>query len=332
MKSKRNAVLEGAKAAADLHRELKLRNHVQSHRSSIDVFGIIVQRRIPLLFRPLDGLLGAYLPEPGIIVTTQRPLSIQRWTGAHELGHAVMHHRVSLDDESMLNRLASRLPHYEPTEIAADSFATHFLLPKWLFALQAERHGWSRKDLVDPVIVYQMGLRAGASYRATCMALARHNLVAENTLTSLLQVELKTLKRQLLAGYELENWHPDVWLLTEADEGTVIEGDSSDAFIMRLREHSGSGYLWDIGDLRAGGFVVFRDQRNDNGSELEMGGAGERELGARPGDSRLGRIDLRQVRPWQENGEPISRLSFTFDLRGKERGRPRAERRSLVAA
>lgn len=332
MTNRRIAILEGAKAAAKLHHKFDMRPYVENHGGSVDVFGTIVKEQIPLMFRPLDGLLGLYLPDPGILVTTQRGLSVQRWTAAHELGHATMHHEASLDDESILTRVASPTATYQPVEIAADSFATHFLLPKWLFVVQAARHKWTQKDLVNPVVVYQLSLRVGASYQGTCMALERHGIVSRAALNRLMAVEVKSIKQHLLGDYQLENWYPDVWLLTEADEGSSIEGDGRDAFVIKLKEHSGSGYLWNINDLNAAGFLLFQDQRLPLGEERIIGGPVQRVLGARPGTSRFGRVALTQSRPWQKAAQPLDRLSFTFDLRGKESGRPRAIRRSWAAA
>src|ERR1700733_1717919 len=252
MKPRRDAILEGARAAAKLHRQFELRRIVEAQGSNVDVFGAIVKEKIPLMFRPLEGLLGAFLPGPvpGIIVTTQRPLSVQRFTGAHELGHAAMGHQTSLDDESMLTRSESPSWDYDPLEAAANSFATAFLLPKWLLISQAARHHWTRRDLSRPVVVYQVSLRVGASYQATCLALFRHGLIDDGTFGTLRNVEVKSLKRELLDGYELENWYPDVWVLTESDEGSTIEGDARDAFVVRLRENSGAGYLWNVEDLK----------------------------------------------------------------------------------
>jgi predicted secreted protein len=110
----------------------------------------------------------------------------------------------------------------------------------------------------------------------------------------------------------------------------MIEGDSRDAFVVRLKENSGAGYLWNIDELKKAGFLLFRDDRLIPSGEDDVGGEVERVVGARPGENQVGHIDLQQIRPWQ-TGVPLSRLSFTFDLRGKESGRPRAERR-LVAA
>jgi Zn-dependent peptidase ImmA (M78 family)/predicted secreted protein len=332
MKHRRDAILEGARAAAKLHRQFDSRRIVEAQGSNVDVFGAIVKEKIPLMFRPLEGLLGAFLPgpAPGIIVTTQRPLSVQRFTGAHELGHAAMGHQISLDDESMLTRSESPTWDYDPLEAAANSFATAFLLPKWLLISQTARHQWTRRDLSRPVVVYQVSLRVGASYQATCLALLRHGLIDDGTFGALRNVEVKSLKRELLDGYQLENWYPDVWVLTESDEGSTIEGDARDAFVVRLKENSGAGYLWNVDDLKHAGFLLFRDDRLIPSAEDDVGGEVERVLGARPGESRVGRIDLQQTRPWQAV-EPLSRLSFTFDLRGKETGRPRAERRLAAA-
>ena len=329
MKSRRDAILEGSKAAARLHDELEMRRQVEAQASSVDVFGTIVRQRIPLVFKPLDGLLGAYLPRPipGIIVTTRRQLSVQRFTGAHELGHARMKHQVSLDDESMLTRAESPTAEYDPLETAANAFATDFLLPQWLLISQAARHKWSRKDLTNPSVVYQLSLRAGASFQATLLALLRHNLIVQQTFDALRDTEVKRLKQELLDGHSLENWYPDVWILTEADEGSMIEGDSRDAFVLRLKESSGSGYLWNVDDLKNAGFLLFRDDRLLPDADEDIGGAVERVVSARPGENRVGRITLQQTRPWQPSDAPISRLSFAFDLRGKESGRPRAERR-----
>ena len=333
MLSRRDAILEGTRAAAKIHRKFDLRHQIETRTSSIDVFGTIVKKKIPLVFRPLEGLLGAFVasPAPGIIVTTKRQLNVQRFTGAHELGHAEMGHQASLDDESMLTRSESPGWNYSPLEAAANAFATRFLLPKWLLILQCERHHWTRSDLSRPDAVYQLSLRTGTSYQATCLALLRHNLIDETVFDGLRKIEVKQLKQDLLDGYQLENWYPDVWILTEADQETMIEGDSRDAFVLRLREKTGAGYLWNIDDLRNAGFQLFRDDRLIPDAENDVGGEVERVVGARLGQSSAGHINLAQARPWQNAVSAIKHFSFTFDLRGKETGRSRAERRKVAA-
>jgi hypothetical protein len=40
----------------------------------------------------------------------------------------------------------------------------------------------------------------------------------------LLSIQPKKIKQHILDGHKLENWFPDVWLLTEEDGGTRIQG------------------------------------------------------------------------------------------------------------
>ena len=105
MADNRAAILAGAKAAHALHRDLGVRDLLERTTGGrVDVFGAIDKLGATLMFQPLDKLLGAYVPaeEPGILITTQRTLPVQRFTGAHELGHLYMRHQPSLDDEGIL--------------------------------------------------------------------------------------------------------------------------------------------------------------------------------------------------------------------------------------
>jgi Zn-dependent peptidase ImmA (M78 family) len=207
MKSRRDAVLEGTRAAAELHERLDTRTMIEKSGSAINVFGTIVNSKIPLVFQPLDGLLGAYLTKPsqGIIVTTKRPLSVQRFTAAHELGHATMHHEPSLDDEATIARAESPNAVYDARETAANTFATDFLLPRWFMITQMTRHHWTLGSLTDPQVVYQLALRAGASFEATTIALLRHRLVSESDFTRLRQTTVRNIKQSLIEGLALEN-------------------------------------------------------------------------------------------------------------------------------
>jgi predicted secreted protein len=333
----REAVLEGVKEATRLHEELGLRTKIEATPGSIDVFSAIVQLNIPLLFRPLDGLLGTFLPKPspGIIVTTERSLSIQRFTGAHELGHCYMGHEVSLDDKSILNRSPFGSHSYDPKEAAADAFAASFLCPKWLLQIHAARHRWNARALHDPLAVYQLSLRLGTSFGATCRSLRYHEIIGADVMEELLSIRPKQIKQQLLQLYEMDDWRSDVWLLTEADSSTRIQGAPNDVFVLKLRENSGAGYLWNLEDLEAAGFSIVADNRHIPSHDQEVGGMVERVLTARlnePERGRSGRISLNESRPWAGDEPPADRLTLIYDLHGKELGQPRAERHRLAAA
>lgn len=333
MATVRDAILEGTSAAARLHDELGLRKAVESNGGGIDVFGSLLRLEATLLFRPLDGLLGACLagPSRGVLISTQRPLRIQRFTGAHELGHVVMGHQDSLDGEEIL----ARSPRSKDLqEVAADAFAAEFLIPKWLLQTHARRQGWNRTSMTDPRVVYQLSLRIGASYDATCRALDRDKIIDETTRDRLLAVKPKQIKQALLNDIDLENWTPDVWLLSEKDEGLTIEGQPDDLFVFRLTERGASGYLWNIDGLRTAGFVVLHDQREIPPPEQCIGGPVTRALTARfpSPDPLSGDLSLELRRPWQKTGSPLSRLHVLYNLFGREVGIPRALRRQLMAA
>jgi Zn-dependent peptidase ImmA (M78 family) len=127
-----SAVRNGSMAAARLHLQLATRERMQAEGGSVDVFGSSFAIHLPLVLRPLKGLLGAYLPHPipGVLVTTERPLSIQRFTAAHEVGHFRLEHLPSLDDESILRRMAmpnpSGMEGPNMQEVEADAFAIAF--------------------------------------------------------------------------------------------------------------------------------------------------------------------------------------------------------------
>lgn len=328
------AVRAGAMAAGRLHRRLGTQAFIEQHGGNVDVFGTIHSLGLPLLLRPLKGLLGAYLssPAPGVLVTTERPMSIQRFTAAHELGHFAMEHEPSLDDESILRRMPmSPEPGSKFEETEADAFAIAFMMPKWLIAQHCARQGWTTADLRRPNIAYQLSLRIGASYEATCRTLVRYNLITTAILRDLLETKPRSLKVDLLNDYKPSDYRGDVWLLTEKDEGARLDGSRNDLFVLKLTEHSGGGYLWDLDQLIASGFAVVRDEREAFDVEA-IGGPVVRRVTAAPEAAHRGRMSLNERRPWQPASANAS-LTIDYDLTGPEQqGLSRAERRHLLEA
>jgi Zn-dependent peptidase ImmA (M78 family) len=131
--------------ASRLHVRLASKERMREIGGSVDVFALSFGIGVPLLLRPLKGLLGAFFPEPmpGILVTTERSLSIQRLTAAHELGHYCLKHQPSLDDENVLRRMAASSPSAfdgpQFQEVEADAFAVSFLMPRWLIDWHCQR-------------------------------------------------------------------------------------------------------------------------------------------------------------------------------------------------
>ena len=325
-------ILEASAEAQRLHSRLDSEAWVREKGGGVDVFGAIRSFGITLLFQPLEKLLGGYFPPPelGIIVTTERNLSIQRFTGSHELGHHVLGHPVSLDPIEILGRDPKKGRSYDLNETAADAFAGDFLLPYWIFETHAERQGWDRDSFTDPRVVYQLSLRVGASFEATARQMLANDFIDRSMLTKLLKVPRKSLKQDLLNGHQLEDWHRNVWLLTELDQGTVIQGGPDDVFLFRLTQKSGAGYLWSLDDLEDLGFSVMFDTVDVPDPEISVGGPVERLMAAVAGDETTKNVRLTESQPW--NPDSVSKtLELDFDL-VKERGISHTERRAFATA
>ena len=320
MADARTAILNGAKAANSLHRDLGLRERLgRTGGGRIDVFGAISKLGATLMFQPLDKLLGAYLPgeEPGILITTQRNLPVQRFTGAHELGHLFLMHEPSFDDDNILRRAPfDTRARLNGQEREADAFASMFLVPVWLLALIMEQQGWTPAALAHPGTVYQLSLRLGTSYPATCHALERHKTISRVICERLLAIEPRKIKSSLLHEYTPPNWHVDVWLLTERDEGMFIEGGRNDLFVVRLRENSGAGYVWSFDDLKSAGFVLVKDDREAT-NDGQIGGPVTRCVTAHANGRVEGALTFYESRPWIPQ-QRLHEMHLAYDLRGPE--------------
>jgi len=331
--SRREAILEGIAAAQRLHAKLGLRKSIESGAAShIDVFGIAIKQGAFLLFRPLKGLLGAYLGQPlfpsaGILISTQRDLHVQRFTAAHELGHMDMAHTPSLDENVGLWRGESS----DLQEVAADAFASEFLLPRWLYVNRAAQHKWDSKALRRPDIVYQLSLRLGASYDATCWGLLGHQILPRTDVENLKKYAPQELKQEALAGRaQLKHGWADVWIITEGDKDRKFEGSPDDIIIFKCRERSSAGYLWDEARLAESGLEVIDDSRVHPDGE-ECGGDITRVLVTKVAESREYTVMFPERRPWSPHDE-LTRLSLVLDLQGKEQGLPRSARKTMAAA
>lgn len=314
----RNAVLKGMRAALRLQRDLGLdRGQARGHR--VDVFGAIYKENVPLLFRELEPLMGAYLREngnPGIILTTRRPLGQQRFTAAHELGHHILNHDPHADDDSILRRAPDRAGDYArlpPEEQEADAFASYFLVPDWLITTLMQRQNWSPQHFQDPGTVYQLALRLGASYRATLFALARNKVIGSGVRAQLARAKPASIKRNLVPDHPLNSTQDiDVWQLTERDEGTIIEAGRDDLFVLKLHEDSGAGYLWNFEELEEAGFAILKDGR-EKLAEDTVGAPTVRHILAQASQSPAqGVYTAWERRPWAPDDDP---KRWTFDYR-----------------
>ena len=329
------AIRRATLASARLHRDLGLQAHTGHESGRIDVFDAIARLGVPLIFKPLEGLLGSYLsePTPGMLVTTRQPLTVQRFTAAHELGHHQLRHRPSFDDETIISRAPFNPGREDDAqETEAEAFAAAFLLPRWLVGWHCERQGWDDKALHRPEIVYQLALRTGTSYTAACWTLERYRILTWTSASQMADIEPRRIKQALLGEFGPQDDIGDVWLLTERDSGMRIEGGPSDHFVMRLPEHSAAGYLWELEELPGDAFRVVSDGREDMHPQEIVGASTIRRIIAESLRRQTGVVRLSEQRPWQPT-TPLTAFSLHYDLIGAEsEGWSRAERRYRLEA
>jgi Zn-dependent peptidase ImmA (M78 family) len=318
--SRRDAVLTGISRAAELHHELKLRDRLRDGSRPVDVFAAIQAMKVMVLFRPLDGLLGAYVPAPntaGMLVSTQRDHHVQRLTASHELGHHMLEHRAPSLDLNIGFVGRGEKSGYDEQEIEADAFAAEFLLPKWLIAAHARRQGWIKSDLARADVVYQLSLRLAASYSATCWALFSAEFITQTQAQAIAARPPKEAKQRAIDTVKPASWHPDVWLLTERDKGAQLLGSPEDFLVLSLQEHVGGGYEWDLDEVPSAGLAVRDDKRVEADPSL-IGGTVTRRVvfqGSAPARTKL---KLEERRPWEGRGDALQSVEFSLALLGKE--------------
>lgn len=323
--------LEAVAAAKQVHRDLDLTRRVTEGAGVIDVFEAIGELDIPLVFKPLTSALGLCLPAPlrGIMVTTRRGLHIQRFTAAHELGHAVLEHRGSVDRE-----ITERGPLAPPgsrdlQEVAADAFAAEFILPRWLYRHHIRTQGWTvARHLRNPDIVYQLSLRMGASYEATCWGLLSHQILSQGEVDALRETQVAKMKAALGGEFRPGSSWSDVWRVTEKDNGARLVGNPDDLLRIELEEASASGHQWQIESLIHAGYAILSDKSAFSRDPLLYGAPAFRTLIARPPEAGKGSVTLRERQPWAPGDDSDPIFALTLALHGPEAGGlSRADRR-----
>jgi hypothetical protein len=112
----------------------------------------------------------------------------------------------------------------------------------------------------------------------------------------------------------------------------LLEGSHDDLVVVKVKEHSGSGYLWRLDDLERVGFAVVMDHLEDEPDD-SYGGIVFRTVVAEPREDSgaEGHVLLRETRPWQADGEPLQSLKLDVDFVGPVgAGLHRAQRKAFL--
>jgi Zn-dependent peptidase ImmA (M78 family)/predicted secreted protein len=321
-------MLEAAAVASKLHMTYPLGN-----RTSFDIMSVVQDLQIPVLFRPLKGLLGAALTvgteTRGILITTNRDAQVQRFTLAHELGHVLFDHNQSFDGEEDVGFAGRSQTINKPIEeFLVDSFASELLCGKGLIRRCSIRQGWTLAALSSPSVVYQLSLRLGISYQAACWGLAYQSIITPHKAAELAARRLLDLKHQVAPRVYLTNSWANAWSLSVRDHGTQVEAGPDDVFVLNLNENSSAGYLWELQEPDSN--IEILSEKNIDVSDL-YGAPSPRSVLFRFPCAGAHRLTFIHQRPW--SGDQIGHVDINVDNVGKEQpGWPRRIREAALAS
>lgn len=206
----------------------------------IDVFDIVDRLGLWLVFNRLDSLLGATLPKGtgGIMLTTQRGPSVQRYTAAHEIGHWILDfNEPAFDtDDDIFHPTADR-------EQLAQLFAGQLLMPPPLVFQTCERHGITSDANVTAPAVYLTARDMGASYEAAVRQLSNLDIISPSTRDVLLARTPMQIKTELCHGHRPRG-AVDVWPVDLAATDGELKLTEGDEVVVILPENRTTGYRW----------------------------------------------------------------------------------------
>lgn len=222
-----------------------LGEHGIDQTQQIDVFNLCERVGLWLAFFPLDNVLGAFLPDGsgGVMITTQRPLTVQRYTAGHELGHWRMDHGPTTDQHAEVfgTNNAER-------EQLAQIFAGALLMPPPLVFSILEWVRPSPNEPLTPRDCYLLAREAGVSYEAALWQLVNLEVLTRAQANALFQTRPLSIKTDLAYGRRPVNGWADVWPVDEAWNDEVLNLHIEDEAVISLPENRTTGYRWMLAD------------------------------------------------------------------------------------
>jgi Zn-dependent peptidase ImmA (M78 family) len=215
-------------AAADAQEELQLDTFQR-----VDVFDAMASAGLRVIFRKLEGCAALYLPSslsgrPGAIINASHPLALQRYSAGHETGHHFFGHTTQVIRDAEPQRATPRL---SEQEMLAEAFAAWFLMPP-----EGVEQALASMNLThprSPADVYELALRVGTSYQATCVHLPNLKLLHAGKSTEWSKLSLKDIKQHLSGhGPPPGGWRNDIWVLSPADKDRMIVVRAGDRFLL----------------------------------------------------------------------------------------------------
>jgi len=239
------ALSNASMAATRLNRDLKI-----DQSRPIDVFGIAQRLGLWLMAQPLDRLYGAYVrnaEQAGVLVNSQHPESLQRFTVAHEIGHHILGHGHTADDQANVSAFTGTALE----EAQAQTFASSLLLPLPLINRTVRELSPGRE--LSASEVYMFSRQTGVSYTAAVWTLLSRGRLSYPAAQRLTKRGAAAAKTELRGETWVDDARADVWVLGEDDSGLEVMCRVGDEIHVRLPENLSTGLAWQIDRPAVGG-------------------------------------------------------------------------------
>jgi Zn-dependent peptidase ImmA (M78 family) len=245
--ARQRALASASMQATRLHRDLNL-----DVTQQVDVFGIAQTLGLWLMAQPLDHLYGFYLrtdEAAGIVVNSQHPESLQRFTVAHEIGHHVLGHQHTTDDIDDLASFGGR----KLEEAQAQAFAASLLLP--LPLINRVLRNLPQEHPLTPGDVYLFSRQTGVSYTAAVWQLKNLKKLTPQSARQFAKLGAAAAKSELRGRSWTSNARADVWVLGPGQAGLDLACRVGDEVHVRLPENLSTGHAWHIDEPPASSFM-----------------------------------------------------------------------------
>ncbi len=277
-------------------------------QTQVDVEGLVLRYGLMCIFRPVS-IYGSYLPPrategvAGILVNSQHPEPLRRFTLAHELCHHLRRDDPSID---LFTEDLEFKRHKDDREKLAEAFAGYLLMPRRLvnhFLYGVLNAGAT----LTPDLAYQLSLLLGTTYRATIWQLVNLKILPIDKAREFQRVTPKEIKKGL-GHYES---HQDTWIVGQHLSGMELSTTEGDVLQLELPETPSGGYRWKI-DHGAVGDIMADEYVPGAWSQDTIGGRGLRRIRIRL--TTLGRYTVLAMpaRSWQRDALMGEALTFSI--------------------
>ncbi len=277
----------------------------------VDVFAAIDRANLWLMFRPLEGMKGALCSAgsaTGVLVNSNHPFYLQRFTAAHELGHYRLGHPPTIDLDGEDDKADDPTCALSGTELEAESFASHFLMPP-----RAVRRALGDTQPSSPLDAYQAALRLQVSYAAMVSRLLALKFISYAQAREWRTIPPKRIKQSLTHGITGPLGQHNAWLVQDGSNEACLNPAIGDEVHVFVKEQSAAGYAWRASvSFDAPAREIASDSHH---SESQYGGSAERHIAYQVVERGSGHLALSHSRGWEEQSE-IGALDIVLKVEG----------------